>query len=256
MTQLMENKAGLVTGASAGIGRATALRFAKEGAKVVVADVDAKGGEETVNLIKEAGGEAVFCTCDVTDEEQVKKVVDFTVERYGKLDFAFNNAGANGVFAPITEIDASIMDKVMKINVYGVFYCLKHEIAAMQKTGGGSIVNTSSGSGLIATGYNAPYNASKFAVIGLTKNTAYDFAKDNIRVNALCPGSTYSAMMLNAIEQNGGEAFENELKKTIPMGTLADPEDQAAAVVWLCSEEARMITGISLPVDGGYVLGK
>lgn len=253
--KLMENKAGLITGAGAGIGRATALRFAEEGAKVVVSDIDREGGEETVRLIREAGGEAEFFLCNVCDEEQVKALVDFTVKQYGKLDYAFNNAGANGVFAPITQMDSNVWDKVMKINVYGVYYCLKHEIIAMEKTGG-SIVNTSSGAGLIATGYNTPYNTSKFAVVGLTKSTAYDFAKNNIRVNALCPGSTYSAMMLNAIEQNGGEAFENELKKTIPMGTLADPEDQADAVVWLCSDQARMITGICLPVDGGYVLGK
>lgn len=256
MRKLMEGKAGLVTGAGAGIGRATALAFAQEGAKVMVADINAEGGRETVRMIEALGGEAAFFACNVTIEDEVKALVDATVERFGKLDFAFNNAGANGVFAPITAIDSNVWDKVMQINAYGVFYCLKHEIVAMQKTGGGAIVNTSSGAGLIAIGYNTPYNASKFAVVGLTKSTAYDFAKDNIRVNALCPGSTHSAMMDNAIEQNGGEVFLREVEKSIPMGKMADAEDQAAAVVWLCSDQARMVTGVCLPVDGGYVLGK
>lgn len=255
MAKLMENKAGLITGGAAGIGRATALAFAKEGASVMVCDIDQTGGEETVRLIREAGGTAAFCPCDVTDEASVKAMVDATVAAFGKLDFAFNNAGANGVFAPVADTDSAVWDKVMKINVYGVFYCLKHEIAAMMESGG-AIVNTSSGSGLIATANNPPYSASKFAVVGLTKSAAYDYAKYNIRVNALCPGSTHSAMMNNAIEQNGGEAFEKMLCATIPMGCLAEPEDQADAVVWLCSDKARMVTGVSLPVDGGYVLGK
>lgn len=256
METLMEGKAGLVTGAGAGIGRATALAFAKEGAKVMVSDINKDAGAETVAMIRQMGGEADFFACNVCDEGEVKALVDATVAQYGKLDFAFNNAGANGIFAPITETDSEVWDKVIKVNVYGVFYCLKHEIAAMEKTGGGAIVNTSSGAGLIAVASNTPYNTAKFAVVGLTKSTAYDFAKSNIRVNALCPGSTHSAMMNNAIEQNGGEAFEKMLCATIPMGCLAEPEDQADAVVWLCSEKARMITGITLPVDGGYVLGK
>lgn len=253
---LMKGKIGIITGGNSGIGEATAKRFAEEGATVVLAARRAEKLNKVVEEIRAAGGEACAFSCDVCDEAQVKALVDFTVEKFGRLDFAFNNAGANGVFAPITEIDAAVWDSVMKVNVYGVFYCLKHEIAAMKQTGGGAIVNTSSGAGLIAVGYNTPYNASKFAVVGLTKSTAYDFAPCNIRVNALCPGSTHSDMMNNAIEQNGGAAFEAELKKTIPMGALAEPLDQANAVVWLCSDQARMITGVSLPVDGGYVLGK
>ncbi|MDQ0222320.1 glucose 1-dehydrogenase [Streptococcus moroccensis] len=256
MSLLMKDKAGLVTGGGLGIGRSTAIEFAKEGAKVMVSDISVKDGEETVRLIREFGGEAAFFPCDVTNEEQVKGLVDATLEQFGQLDFAFNNAGANGKFAPITEQDSKTWDLVMQVNVYGVFYCLKHEIATMEKTGGGAIVNTSSGAGLIAVAQNSPYNTAKFAVVGLTKSTAYDYGHRNIRVNALCPGSTRTAMMDNAIEQNGGEAFERELVKTIPMGALADPEDQAAAVVWLCSDKAKTITGVSIPVDGGYVLGK
>ncbi len=253
---LMKGKAGIITGGNSGIGEAAARRFAEEGAKLVLAARGVEKLEKVVAEIREKGGEAWAFPCDVCNEEQVRALVDFAVEKFGRIDFAFNNAGANGVFAPITDIDSDVWDKVMKVNVYGVYYCLKHEIAAMKKTGGGAIVNTSSGAGLIAVGYNTPYNTSKFAVVGLTKSTAYDFAGDNIRVNALCPGSTHSDMMNNAIEQNGGAAFERELEKTIPMGVLAEPEDQANAVVWLCSDQARMVTGICLPVDGGYVLGK
>ncbi len=256
MEKAFTGKAGIITGGNSGIGEATARLFAEEGAKLVLAARRVEKLNAVVDELKSKGAEVYAFPCDVTDEAQVKAMVDFAVEKFGRLDFAFNNAGANGVFAPITDIDSSVFDTVMKVNVYGVYYCLKHEIAAMRKTGGGAIVNTSSDAGLMAVAVNTPYNTSKFAVIGLTKSTAYDFAKDNIRVNALCPGNTHSDMMDNAIEQNGGAAFEEMLAKTIPMGALADAEDQANAVVWLCSDKARMITGISLPVDGGYALGK
>ncbi len=256
MEKAFAGKAGIITGGNSGIGKATARMFAQEGAGLVLAARRVDKLAEVIEELRSQGTEAYAFPCDVTDEAQAKALVDFAVEKFGKLDFAFNNAGANGVFAPITDVDSSVFDMVMKVNVYGVYYCLKYEIAAMQKTGGGAIVNTSSGAGLMAVAVNTPYNTSKFAVIGLTKSTAYDFAKDNIRVNALCPGSTHSDMMDNAIQQNGGAAFEEMLTKTIPMGALAEVEDQANAVVWLCSDKARMITGISLPVDGGYVLGK
>ncbi len=253
---MLKNRVGIITGGNSGIGEATAKRCAKEGAKLVIAARRVEKLEKVVQEIRDMGAEAYAFPCDVCDESQVKAMVAFTIEKFGRLDFAFNNAGTNGVFAPATDIDGEVFDRVMKANVYGVFYCLKYEIAEMLKTGGGSIVNTSSDAGLMAVGYNTPYNASKFAVVGMTQSTAYDFGRQNIRVNALCPGSTTSDMMNNAIEQNGGDAFRKELERTIPMGALADPEDQANAVVWLFSDQARMVTGISLPVDGGYCLGK
>ncbi len=254
MEKLMSNKAGLVTGAGSGIGRTTAITFAIEGASVMVSDFNEESGKETVKMIRDLGGKAEFFPCDVSDEEQVKELVRATVKIFGKLDFAFNNAGTNGVFAPITQLDSSVFERVMKINVFGVWNCLKYEIEAMQKNGGGAIVNTSSGSGLTATAYNTPYGTSKTAVVGMTKCVALDYAKDNIRVNALCPGSTLTPMMMNAIEQNGGAEFEKTITKDIPMGAMAEPQDQADAVVWLCSDKARMITGVALPVDGGYIL--
>lgn len=256
MNKLMDGKAGLVTGAGSGIGQATAVAFAKEGAKVVVSDINEEAGSETIRLIEEAGGEAIFFNCDVSDEEQVKALVDKTVSTYGQLDFAHNNAGYNGKFAPLGEIESDIWDWMMKINLYGTFYCMKHEINAMLETGGGSIVNTSSGAGLIGIPNNAPYNAVKFGIVGMTRNTAMDYGSKGIRVNALAPGSTMTPMMKNAFEQNPGPEFVESVTGNIPMGKLAEPEDQANAVVWLCSEQARMITGVTLPVDGGFVAGK
>lgn len=253
--KVMEEKAGLVTGAGSGIGRASALALAKNGARVMVSDIDEASGRETAKLIVESGGEADFFQCDVSDEEQVKGLVDATVSSFGKLDFAFNNAGMNGVFAPLGETESATWDQVMKVNLYSVFYCLKHEINAMLKTGGGAIVNTASGAGLIGIANNAPYTASKFGIVGMTRNAAMDYGRHGIRINALTPGSTTSPMMKNAFEQNSPE-FQESILSAIPMHVLAEPEDQADAVVWLCSDHARMVTGISLPVDGGWLAGK
>lgn len=253
----MEGKAGLVTGAGSGIGQASAVAFAREGAKVIVSDISEEAGNETVKLIRDMGGEAEFFKCDVSNEEQVKELVETVVSTYGKLDFAHNNAGANGSFAPLGEMDSSTFDKVIKINLYGTFYSMKHQINAMLKSGGGSIVNTASGAGVIGIANNGPYNAAKFGVVGLTRNTAMDYGKEGIRVNALAPGSTMTPMMQNAFDQNAGNPeFADSILGDIPMGKLAEPEDQGNAVVWLCSEQARMITGVTLPVDGGYLAGK
>lgn len=252
---MMKDKAGLVTGAGSGIGRAGALAFAKNGARVLVSDIDEASGRETVEIITESGGEAVFFQCDVSDEEQVKGLVDATVSNFGKLDFAFNNAGMNGVFAPIGETDSATWDRVMKVNLYSTFYCLKHEVNSMLKTGGGAIVNTASAAGLVGIANNAPYTASKFGVVGMTRNAAMDYGPLGIRINALTPGSTTSPMMKNAFEQNPPE-FRERILSAIPMRGLAEPEDQADAVVWLCSDQSRMVTGISLAVDGGWLAGK
>ena len=256
MTKLMEGKAGLVTGAGSGIGRSSALAFAKEGAQVIVSDISEEAGLETVKLIREADGEAEFFKCDVTDEEQVKALVDQTVSTFGKLDFAHNNAGYNGKFVPIGEMESSVWDRVIQINLNSTFYCIKHEVNAMLKTGGGAIVNTASGAGLIGISNNTPYVAAKFGVVGITRSAAMDYANKGIRVNAIAPGSTMTPMMADAFKQNPGSDFEMSIKAGIPMGVLAEPEDQANAVVWLCSEQARMVTGITMPVDGGYLAGK
>ncbi|MBF4460286.1 SDR family NAD(P)-dependent oxidoreductase [Pseudoclavibacter sp. VKM Ac-2867] len=255
MTHLVEGKAGLVTGAGSGIGRAGALALASSGAKVMVSDIDEAAGGETVELIRDAGGTAEFFRCNVAEETQVAALVDAAVSTFGKLDFAFNNAGMNGVFAPLDEIDSATWDRVISVNLTSVFYCLKYELAAMKKQGGGSIVNTSSGAGLTGIFNNGPYNASKFGVVGLTRNAAMDYGQFGIRVNALAPGSTATPMMMNAFEQNT-EEFKAQILNSIPMRSLVEPADQGAAVVWLCSDTSKMVSGIALPVDGGWLAGK
>lgn len=251
MVQLMEGKAGVVTGAGGGIGRAGALAFARNGAKVVVSDFDEASGRETVALIREAGGEAEFFQCDVGDESQAKALVDFTVETYGALDYAFNNAGISGTFAPIGEMDAADFERVLKVNLLGVFNCMKHEVLAMGDRGG-AIVNTSSSNGLIGIPRNPSYNASKFGVIGITKNVAIDYGPQGIRVNALAPGPTATPMLVGAFENQPPEVKEATLAK-LPMRELVEPEDQGNAAVWLCSDQAKMITGTTLCVDAGYL---
>jgi NAD(P)-dependent dehydrogenase (short-subunit alcohol dehydrogenase family) len=252
---MMEGKAGLVTGAGSGIGRASALALAESGARVMVSGRSEASLHETVALIKESGGTAELFQCDVSDEEQVKALVDATVTAFGQLDFAFNNAGTNGIFAPLGDIESEVWDRVMKVNLFGTFYCLKHQVNAMLKTGGGSIVNTSSGAGLTGVARNAPYVASKFGVIGLTRAAAIDYGPQGIRVNAIAPGATATPMMMNAFEQLPPE-HRDRLMRATPMRAMSEPEDQADAVVWLCSDRSKMVTGIALPVDGGWVAGK
>lgn len=254
MGKLMEGKAGLVTGAGSGIGRASALAFAREGAKVIVSDFNEESGSETVKLIKDAGGEAEFFKCDVGDEEQVKALVEATVSTFGKLDFAHNNAGITSPNAPLGEMESSAWDRVIQINLNGVFYSMKHEINAMLKTGGGAIVNTSSGAGLQGNYNMSPYNASKFAVSGITRSTALEYGRKGIRVNSINPGMTMTPLIEKFIKED--PEYGKQLEDTIPMGIMARPEDQGNAAVWLCSEQARMITGVNLPVDGGYMAGK
>jgi NAD(P)-dependent dehydrogenase (short-subunit alcohol dehydrogenase family) len=254
MSKLVEGKAGLVTGAGSGIGRASALAFAREGAKVMVSDINEEAGSETVKLIREAGGEASFFKCDVSDEEQVKALVEATVSTFGKLDFAHNNAGLNSPSVPLAEMESSIWDKILKVDLYGVFYCMKHEINAMLKTDGGAIVNTSSTFGLEGTMNLAPYTASKFGVTGITKSTAMEYGKKGIRVNAICPGMTKTPMIERFFEQAPEHA--KEIEENSPLGSLAEAEDQGNAAVWLCSDMAKKVTGITLPVDAGYLAGK
>lgn len=254
MAKLMEGKAGLVTGAASGIGRGSALAFALAGAKVMVADIDEEGGKETVRLIEEVGGIASFFKCNIINEEEVKTLVEATVAAYGKLDFAHNNAGVNAPNAPITESKTSDWDKVIKINLYGVYYALKHEITAMLKTGGGAIVNTASGAGIEGVPNMVSYTASKSGVIALTKSVALEYGNYGIRVNSICPGMTLTPMIKTWIESSPEHA--NRVRASTPTGTIAKVEDQANAAVFLCSDLAAQINGVALPVDGGYLAGK
>lgn len=248
---LLEGKVGIITAAGSGIGRASALACAKDGAKIVVSDIIEEAGEETVRLIKEANGEAIFIKCDVTNEEQVKSMIEQTLETYGRLDFAHNNAGFGAPNVPITEVEKEDWRRAMAITLEGTYLCIKHEIPAMLKTGGGSIVNTSSSSGLVGTPLQSAYSAAKFGVNGLTKTVALEYANKGIRVNSICPGMTMTPVVKKWMEEAPEEA--EGLKNSIPMKRLGQPEDQANAVAWLCSDRASYITGISLSVDGGLL---
>ena len=242
-------KVALVTGAGSGIGRASARAFARAGAAVVVADVDEAGGRETVVLIQQAGGQARFERADVSREEDVLRAVAAAVEGYGRLDFAHNNAGVVGEQARIEGSSLEGWQRVMDVNLTGVFLCLKHEVAHMAARGSGAIVNTASISGMGASPMMVAYSASKHGVIGLTRVVAYDYAKRGIRVNALCPGVTRTPMMEDWI--GGSAAIEAVMDASSPIGRMATPEEMADAAVWLCSDRASYVTGIVLPVDGG-----
>lgn len=245
----MENKVGIVTASGLGIGRASALTFAAEGAKVVVSDISEEAGNETVQLIKDAGGEAIFVPCNVANEEEVKQLVDEAVNKFGRLDFAHNNAGIGAPTKPVTETEAADWERAFKVNVEGMFYCMKHEITAMLKSGGGAIVNTASTSGLRGSPGLAAYTSSKWGVNGLTKTAALEFGKQGIRVNSICPGMTLTDSVRKWKKEvpEQAKAFE----EAIPLGRMGKVEEQANAAVWLCSDKAGFITGVNLAVDGG-----
>jgi len=240
----------IVTGGGSGIGRATAKRFASDGAQVVVTDVDADGGEETVSQIEADGGEATFLEADVTDEDDVKATVETAVDTYGGLDFAFNNAGIEGANESSSQQSRSNWDQVIDINLTGVFLGIREQLPAMLEDGGGAIVNTASVAGLLGFPNLSPYVASKHGVVGLTKTAAVEFSADGVRVNAVCPGVIETPMVARTREEDP-EMMEQTAAAT-PIGRLGEPEEIAAAVVWLCSDDASFVTGESLVVDGGY----
>jgi NAD(P)-dependent dehydrogenase (short-subunit alcohol dehydrogenase family) len=244
------DKAALVTGGASGIGRAAALSFAHGGARVVVADVNQVGGEETVRLVKTEGGEAVFVKADVRAAVDVEAMVAATLQTFGRLDIAFNNAGVLGSGAAMIDFTEDDWDDVMGINLKGVWLCMKHEIPAMIQAGGGAIVNTSSIAGLVGSQHSPAYAASKHGVVGLTKTAALQYAPHGIRVNCVCPAAVYSPMLETLVTRN--PQVGERLLASQPNGRFASPEEVAAVVTWLCSDAASFVTGAALPVDGGY----
>jgi NAD(P)-dependent dehydrogenase (short-subunit alcohol dehydrogenase family) len=243
----MEGRAGLVTGAAGGIGRASAVALGRAGASVVIADLESEreGGEETTRLVEQAGGRARFVACDVTRSDQVAHLVDATVRAYGRLDFAHNNAGI-GVQGRIVDMSEQDFDRCVAINLKGVWLGLKHELPRMLAAGGGAIVNTASLAGLIGLPQGGAYCASKHGVVGITKTAAVEYAQRGIRVNAVCPA---------AIETRMTDALPDELRALAvapqAIKRFGRPDEVAAAVVWLCSDRASFITGAALPVDAG-----
>ena len=251
MAGRLDGKIALITGAGSGIGRASALTFAREGAKVAVADKLADGGQETVRMVEAAGGTASFIEVDVSDAASVEAMVNATVETYGRIDCAYNNAGIEGQVAPTDSYADDMFDKVIAVNLTGVWLCMKYEIPRLLEHGGGAIVNTASGAGLIGVAGLSAYVASKHGVIGLTKTAALEYAKSGIRVNAVCPGLIQTPMVerLTADQPQLGEA----LVAMEPVGRTGRPEEIAESVVWLCSDAASFVTGHAMSVDGGFV---
>lgn len=246
-----DGKIALITGASSGIGRAAALAFAHDGARVVVSDVDRERGSQVVEEIISVGGGAIFVGCDVAREEDVQEMVRVTMDRFGRLDCAVNNAGIGGTQASISAYSAAEWQRVVDINMNGVFYCLKHEIPAMLQGGGGAIVNVSSILGTVTFPQAPAYVAAKHAVQGMTQAAAVDYATRGIRVNAVNPGFIETPMLSSAGIQ-GGSPLHDFIVSKHPIGRLGQPEEVAAAILWLCSAEASFVTGTSLLVDGGY----
>lgn len=251
MASRLDGKVALVTGGGSGIGRATCLAMARENAKVVVADIVVEGGQETVRLIKDAGGEATFIRADVSQAPEVEALVKQTVETYGRLDCAFNNAGIEGPVCSTVEYTEEDFDRVVAIDLTGVWLCMKYEIPAMLQNGGGAIVNTASVAGLVGFQGLSAYVASKHGVNGLTKTAALEYAKAGIRVNAVCPGVIETPMVKRAFEKSPG--MEEGVPTIEPVGRLGQPEEVAEAVVWLCSDAASFVTGLPMAVDGGLV---
>jgi len=251
MTKQFDGKVALVTGAASGIGRASALAFAREGAKTVVADILVEGGEETVRLIKEAGGEALFVKTDVSKAAEVEALIQKVVDIYGRLDYAHNNAGIEGTMAPTADCTEENWDRTININLKGIWLCMKYEIPQMLKQGGGAIVNTASVAGLVGFQGLPAYCASKGGVIQLTRAAALEYAEAGIRVNAVCPGVIRTPMVQRILSIQ--PEMEAALTTMEPVGRMGEPEEIAEAVVWLCSDAASFVTGHPMVVDGGLV---
>ncbi|GJE19088.1 glucose 1-dehydrogenase [Methylobacterium marchantiae] len=242
-------KAAFVTGAASGIGRATAVAFAREGARVAILDLSVDALRPTTDAIRALGGEVLVLACDVSVPEQVEAAVASTVAAFGRLDMAFNNAGVENKAAPLAEIGLDEWDRILDINLRGTFLCMKHEIAQMLRQGGGVVVNTSSGAGIRGVAGGASYAASKHAIIGLTKSAALDYATSNIRVNAVLPGNIETPMMDRFTGGDIQKAIDLE-----PVGRLGRPEEIAEAVLWMSSDLGAFVTGAAISVDGGWSL--
>ena len=252
MTKMLDGKVAMITGGGGGIGRASCLTMAREGAIIAVADTDMALAEETAAAVRAAGGKAIVVTGDVTDEAQVKAMVESVVAQLGRIDIAYNNAGISHAYAGASglkthELPLAVAEKVLDINVIGVWLCMKYEIIQMLAQGGGAIVNTASIAGLVGLQTSSLYVASKHGVIGLTKTAALEYAEQNIRVNAVCPGFIETRMTKDTMSRRG-----NEIMQQVPFHRMGQPQEIAEMVTWLASERASFVSGVAYAVDGGF----
>jgi NAD(P)-dependent dehydrogenase (short-subunit alcohol dehydrogenase family) len=248
-----ENKVALVTGAGSGLGRATAKAFAEAGASVALADWNEEAAQSAAKEIAGNGRKAIAIPCDVSDDAQVAAMVKKTIEAFGRIDVAYNNAGVQNVLAETADTTREDYDRVMGINLRGVWSCMKFELQEMRKQGTGAIVNCSSLGGLVGGAERGIYHAAKHGVLGFTKSAALEYAKQGIRINAICPGLIWTPMADQMVASGQGEALKG-MEKAVPMGRVGRPEEIADAVLWLCSDAASYVTGQSISVDGGFTM--
>jgi NAD(P)-dependent dehydrogenase (short-subunit alcohol dehydrogenase family) len=251
MAVLLNGKVALITGAGSGIGRATALVFAREGARMALSDIAAEGGEETLRMVKEAGAEAIFVRTDVSKLAEVETLAARVVATWGRIDCAFNNAGIDGKMARLAECTEEVWNRTIAVNLSGVFFCMKAEIPHMLRQGGGAIVNTASVAGLTGSPGLPAYVASKHGVVGLTRAAALEYGREKIRVNCVCPGPIRTPMLGRLLA--GRPEMEHRFTSAEPLKRLGEPAEIAEAVAWLCSDSASYVTGHAMPVDGGYM---